>query len=132
MDVLAEIERAENEPQRALANKTNASLILCGGVYFLLDEDLLLYIGETGCFSSRIANHLADKRIPFNRVEVIIEQDVIKRVRLEQALIYKFNPSYNSRGVRHGTVRNIGNQFRAADYQSSFDKSNMIDPEFDD
>ena len=137
-DLYELIQESLAETDELIKGRINLSIIMCGGVYLLSDTERILYIGETGCFAQRVSTHLADGRIPFSKVEVIYMRDsAVERVRLEQTLIRKFQPPYNSKGarygvVRHGAVRNIENQYRKAGYESSLDKCAIVDPEFDE
>jgi len=113
------------------AGLIDMSLMLCGGVYILENEDGILYVGETHCFCQRISSHLMDRRIPFSSVRVIWEDDANKRLELETMLIAKFSPPHNRRdqGPKN---KNFNNVFRKPGYQSALDKSNLIDTEFDE
>ena len=129
-EFIREAKLAEQETETLIAERINLSIMLTGGVYLLSDAEKILYVGETACFAVRIASHYADARIPFSRVEIIPQNDIKKRVHLEEVLIRKIRPPYNNQ-VRSGTTRNFKNQYKKPGYVSTFDKSNMVDPEFD-
>jgi hypothetical protein len=112
----------------------NLSAIICAGVYLLIDaEARVLYIGETICFAVRIAQHKNEGKILFSRVEAIISSNASERVALEARLIEKYKPRYNKWLNNHerGTARNTNDQFRKPGYESTFDKHDIVDPEFD-
>lgn len=63
------------------------------GVYFLMQEDTVVYIGETSCIVSRLSQHRQDKE--FNGFRMLRVDDETERLRLEKAYIQKHAPKYN-------------------------------------
>lgn len=65
------------------------------GVYFLWSEDwALLYVGMSNEIRCRIANHVADRRIPFRYViHIAVDTDLAPYV--EKAYIDALQPPYN-------------------------------------
>ena len=62
------------------------------GVYFLFDDDELVYIGQSENILSRIASHLNDKRFDSYN---FIECQYGNLDALEAKYILKYNPKYN-------------------------------------
>lgn len=63
------------------------------GVYFLMHGDTVVYIGETSCIVSRLAQHRQDKE--FDGFRMLRIDDEVERLRLEKAYIQKHAPKYN-------------------------------------
>jgi len=61
------------------------------GIYFLIDGDEIVYIGQSSRISRRIPEHLVDKK--FNRIFLLIVSDNINKLEIDY--INKFNPKYN-------------------------------------
>lgn len=60
------------------------------GVYFLIDVDKIVYVGQSSNCSSRIRAHVGGKK--FNRVYILHTGD---RIALETKYINQFKPKYN-------------------------------------
>jgi hypothetical protein len=65
--------------------------LLGSGVYLLIENDRVVYVGRSLCLADRITTHL--RRQSFDRVLFIPVSDRIEDV--ESALIFKLNPSRN-------------------------------------
>lgn len=63
-----------------------------GGVYFLFDEDDVVYVGQSKNVHGRVRNH-HDKH--FDSYSFIQEERITKRLELEAYYIDKFDPEYN-------------------------------------
>jgi excinuclease UvrABC nuclease subunit len=63
------------------------------GVYFLYDNNELVYIGVSQDIAVRLASHRHTKE--FNQVKIIEEQDHLKALKIESYFIYKYKPKYN-------------------------------------
>jgi len=63
------------------------------GVYFLIHEERVVYVGESACIITRLGQHMQDK--VFDGFRVISEQDPANRLKLEKAYIQKYSPIYN-------------------------------------
>ncbi len=61
------------------------------GIYFLIDDGEVVYVGQSSRISRRIPEHLKDKK--FNRIFLLVVSENIDK--LEMDYIYKFNPKYN-------------------------------------
>jgi len=71
---------------------------VCSGVYFLFNNDALVYIGEGwNCFL-RVAEHTRkESEKVFTRWNFIPIEDEQERIALERALRDQFKPIYNKR-----------------------------------
>lgn len=124
---------AEERLKDRLDARANLTSMLLGGVYLLMNDERVLYVGETRCFARRVTQHLSDNRIPFGRIEVIIEFDDLKRISLERDLIKKFEPPYNGKGNANVPVNK--RHYRRNRARQDFIESREfggIDPEFDE
>jgi excinuclease UvrABC nuclease subunit len=65
-------------------------------IYFLYDEDELLYIGRTRQLRERLNAHRCDAIIPFTRYETVAVE-ATKLSAIETRLIKQFQPKYNLR-----------------------------------
>ena len=63
------------------------------GIYFLMQSDLIVYVGETSCLITRLGQHIQDKE--FDGFRFLKEPDTMLRLRLEKAYIKKYAPMYN-------------------------------------
>lgn len=63
------------------------------GVYFLINENRVVYVGETACIMSRLFQHKQDKE--FDGFRFIRLEDATERLRLEKAYIQKYAPKHN-------------------------------------
>lgn len=70
-----------------------------GGVYFLLLEGSLQYIGTSRCVFVRFEQHVKEARIPFDETRCLMVPDKSWREALEIAYITKYSPPYNRTGV---------------------------------
>lgn len=66
--------------------------VVTEGVYFLYDDDELVYIGESDNLFRRIGQHIAEKIKKFNRFEIYPTES---RKELEGFLIRMLKPKYN-------------------------------------
>lgn len=67
------------------------------GVYFLMSEGHVVYVGKSVNIYGRIGGHWFEKRIEFDQCFYVrCASDVLDA--LEQAMIYRFQPEYNRRG----------------------------------
>lgn len=66
------------------------------GIYFLFKETKLVYIGESYCIYSRIAQHLKENVKEFNHFKIykLIENQQLRK-RTEKSLIKKYKPLLN-------------------------------------
>lgn len=64
------------------------------GIYFLIKENKIVYIGQTINFDARISQHIQKKRIVFNSVYYLPISDVEMKF-VEEKYIKKFKPRYN-------------------------------------
>lgn len=64
------------------------------GVYFLIDEGRVVYVGESGNVHARVACHIRDGGKDFTRIHIIPCNEAERRT-LEKAYIKKFNPPLN-------------------------------------
>ena len=61
------------------------------GIYFLINDDEVVYVGQSSRISRRIPEHLTSKK--FNRIFLLIVSENIDK--LEMNYIHKFKPKYN-------------------------------------
>jgi len=66
------------------------------GIYFLVNDDEIVYVGQSSRISRRIPEHLVDKK--FNRIFLLVVLDNIDK--LEMDYINKFKPKYNKQARR--------------------------------
>lgn len=64
------------------------------GVYFLYEDDELLYVGKATSFAHRFDGHFREGRIPFNRVAVIPTPAAVAEL-LEGYWIIQLDPPMN-------------------------------------
>lgn len=65
------------------------------GVYFLLRDDTIVYVGQSTSIMTRLANHKIEGVKEFNRV-FVVECPAGDLDRLERMYINKFKPIYNA------------------------------------
>ncbi|NOU98428.1 GIY-YIG nuclease family protein [Paenibacillus planticolens] len=82
-----------------------------GGVYFLLDDSGLLYIGRSNNIRHRISEHLRGQsvtikkhRCRITRIAVIYEEEQYKQEIYESYAIRRFVPKYNADKKDGGAV----------------------------
>lgn len=109
-EALAEFERVSNRMaqspdinKQSLLNAgdviNQAQPAIFGGVYFLVNQGVVAYVGRSTNIFYRISQHVERKRIAFNSYHVIAA-DGLEQERLEQVYIGKLKPEYNIRHVR--------------------------------
>ena len=74
---------------------------ITGGLYFLYDNDDLVYIGKSANIFYRIGTHIQEGVKDFNNWEYQIVEDEIERSNLEGYLIEIFKPKYNQKGEQN-------------------------------
>jgi hypothetical protein len=72
--------------------------ISMSGIYFLLQEEILQYVGQSQNVASRTRKHKAEKKIDFT-VARLLQADLRDLDVLEHSYIREYDPAYN-RGVR--------------------------------
>lgn len=78
----------------------------CAGVYFLMLQSRVVYVGATHCVAKRIGNHCRDKR--FDRA-YYIPAELQHAFGIERQYIHKLQPLYNRAGTsRRATDRRNG------------------------
>jgi hypothetical protein len=95
-------------------------------VYFLLQDDRIVYIGYSTCFTTRIMSHMKDK--VFNRYHIVHYENAIDGLNAEKEYIKKLDPKYNvaySRSLKNPddfinekrqTLKRIHSQYRTGIY----------------
>lgn len=81
-------------PEHEIVAEARPAPELVCGVYFLIGSQKILYIGQSANIPSRIAQHRANRRIPFDAYSQILCAPDMLDV-LERALIYRFKPQFN-------------------------------------
>jgi hypothetical protein len=66
-------------------------------VYFLLNNDVIQYVGESGNVALRLSQHVRKNNIEFNAVSIMCCPDENTRKLLESFYIYKFEPTRQGR-----------------------------------
>jgi len=75
----------------------------CAGVYFLMNQNRVVYVGVTHCVAKRVGNHCRDKR--FDRA-YYIPVELQAALAIERQYIHKLQPFYNKVGTsRRATDR---------------------------
>lgn len=74
---------------------------LTGGIYFLYDNDNLVYIGKSSNIFYRIGTHIHQQLKKFDSWEYQIIEDEEERSNMEGYLIDIFKPKYNKRGEQN-------------------------------
>ncbi len=69
-----------------------------GGLYFLLLDGVLQYVGISRCVFIRLERHAKEARIPFNETRCMLVPETAWRRILEQAYIERYLPPYNIAG----------------------------------
>lgn len=87
-----EVQNREQNLKRIPYNKLS-DFFGVAGVYFLMQGGAVVYIGETSCIVSRLAQHRQDKE--FDGFRLLRVDDAQERLRLEKAYIQKHSPRYN-------------------------------------
>jgi hypothetical protein len=75
------------------------SLTYCAFLYFLIDNEEVVYIGSTSDLSTRIWSHKKDKK--FNEVKYIMGTDRVFILYEEERYIKMFSPKYNIEHCKH-------------------------------
>lgn len=65
------------------------------GLYFLYNNDELVYIGQSKSVYTRVLEHIVDNKKTFNDVTALYHEDVTNSEIMEIALIYLKKPKYN-------------------------------------
>lgn len=94
-----------------LKEQKRYSVELIPGVYFLFNENELVYIGESEDIHRRVGQHRTDKE--YDSYTFIEQRDPHLRLRLEKAYIEKFRPEYNKQSG------NISNKSITTKYESN-------------
>jgi len=69
-----------------------------GGIYFLIKNSKIIYIGESENLMRRIAEHINSSEINFDSFAILAtENNRATRNKLERLYINKFNPWYNKK-----------------------------------
>jgi hypothetical protein len=84
--------KARNNLKRIPYNKIS-DFFGVAGVYFLMQDDALVYVGETSCVITRIMQHRQDKE--FNGFRFLRVEDGAERLKLEAVYIRRYSPKYN-------------------------------------
>ena len=86
----------QNVNMLRLAAAHTTDLPIGVGVYFLFRDDELLYVGKSKHLLMRVGQHMAEGKIPFNRVSWLnYPQEELSR--MEAAYIYLLKPSLNQK-----------------------------------
>lgn len=97
-EVLVEKTELTNDTALVKPNtKLDPSLLFdVPGIYFLYNDDILIYIGESKCVMSRVRTHFTSDQKNFNRFSYEIFQGTDKERKAKEAkLIRKFRPVVN-------------------------------------
>ena len=86
-------------------NKQNIS-----GIYFLIKNNKIIYVGQTSHFISRLAEHISSKK-KFNSYSFIPVKNNQERLKLEVKYIKKLNPRENVQSKGNNNKRNIPSKF---------------------
>ena len=85
-------------PSLIALRKTEVSLARGGCVYFLWDEDSIVYVGQSKLAVARVSQHLLEGKKRFDAVSVLpVKMNNLDR--LEHQYIKKYAPKYNSTGL---------------------------------
>lgn len=79
------------------------SVDITPGVYFLFNDNDLVYVGESEDIHRRVGQHRKNKE--YDSYSFIVQTDPHLRLRLEKAYIEKFNPKYNKRAGNSSNKR---------------------------
>lgn len=77
-----------------------------GGIYFLIWDDLIVYVGQASCILDRIRQHAVEKRF-IDRVAFICGIPEWWRTEIEHAYIEAWSPPWNSETKRTGSLREL-------------------------
>lgn len=79
------------------------------GVYFLLVDDVVMYVGATSNCNKRIGDHVAKGWI-FDKMRVVVFEDMREAAVYEQEMIIKYQPPWNGKqtSVYRGANRSQG------------------------
>ena len=72
------------------------------GIYFLISDGVIVYIGESNSVYNRIAEHLKDSKLKkFDSYTIELMNDSTKKERksMEEMYISLHNPKYNKKNV---------------------------------
>lgn len=67
------------------------------GIYFLYDNDELVYIGRSYNVFDRVSTHAVENIKTFNNYSYILTDDIND---IEKYMIYKYKPKYNVMSMR--------------------------------
>ena len=98
--------------RRALTRGIRVKKLTARGIYFLFDNEELVYIGQTINLLSRLPSHAAEKIFDFVRF-FQYDGDLTS---LEMALIVKFKPKYNKQ-ARNGDGKKTSERIRWGNLQ---------------
>lgn len=73
------------------------------GVYFLIRQNKIVYVGQSRDVYSRVQSHRAERRIEFDRFK-FLDVAVADLNTVERFYIAKFDPEYNRTKPREGSV----------------------------
>jgi excinuclease UvrABC nuclease subunit len=80
--------------EEIISKKTNYEFI--SGVYFLLDKNEVVYVGQSECVQHRIATHKKEKKKVFDTYTYFEIEGLNNRLIAEGLHIYQLRPKYNS------------------------------------
>lgn len=82
-------------------NKIEMKIYNDPGVYFLIYEDEIVYIGSSRCVSARVGAHVSRGEMEFDRVFLFLCKDYLY---MERVFIGKYNPKYNERSRKERSL----------------------------
>jgi hypothetical protein len=82
--------------EQILERATPANFEKIRGIYFLLENDELVYIGQSTNIMARISHHIADPDKSFNQHTIMPVVPEVSLNDLEAILILKYKPKYNT------------------------------------
>lgn len=89
-------------------------LAYVAGVYLLVRDGEIVYVGQSGNVYSRIAKHMDTARFEFDSFSIFICVDKNDRLKMETELIHKYQPPENRIFPAYGDTRYEERSFNIA------------------
>ena len=122
-------DQENTEKQELVMASERIGNVFKSGIYYLIQDDEIVYIGQSVCIMARISTHYTKKRKLFNRyIYTNVPLDKLDELELKE--IIKYSPKYNSDLPGNNTYASMGKlkaHFRVpeAKLESIIEKNNI-------
>jgi len=87
---------ADTSEESIVSNKKNVDELVITGIYFLIHNGSIVYVGSSINSNARILNHALEREKVFDSYHIINMSQLDEVLRLTEAyFIWKFQPKYN-------------------------------------